>query len=175
MTYVYFKSWICILLCVYTIPDLQAQQTAITPSQEKLQTAQGTERVDLLNSLADQLKFSQPEQAKQYAEESFRLSQQLPYPKGLSTSAFFLGIYYRDTRNYTRAIRIVNTGLRLARETKDYPSALTGLDILKTIYRLTRRPKKEAEINRMYRQITAKMDLQESAEQLAELEKVIEQ
>lgn len=175
MTYVYFKSWICILLCVYTIPDLPAQQAAIPPLQQKLQTAQGTERVDLLNSLANQLKFSQPDQAKLYAEESFKLSQQLPYPKGISTSAFFLGIYYRDIRNYTKAIRVVNTGLKSARETKDYQSALTGLDILKTIYRLTRRPKKEAEINRMYRQITAKMDLQQSAEQLAELEKVIEQ
>jgi signal transduction histidine kinase/class 3 adenylate cyclase len=162
------------LLFLVSLSFLHSQSVGAAALQQQLSSAQGRERVDILNTLTGQLKFEQPAQAKAYAEEAYSLSEKLAYLKGISTSAVQLGIFERDAYNYNKAIRIVNTGLEAARAANDYPAALAGLEVLKTIYQLTNRSRKMAEVEDMYKQIKTRVDLRQTSEQLAELEKVVE-
>ncbi len=154
--------------------SLYSQSMDVAALQQQLNSSQGRERVDILNTLTRQLKFEQPAQAKTYAEDAYSLSQELAYFKGISTSAVHLGIFERDAKNYNKAIRIVNTGLQAARSANDYPAALAGLEVLKTIYQLTNRSRKLAQVEAMHKQIKTRVDLRQTSDQLAELEKVIE-
>ncbi|MEZ5039630.1 MAG: ATP-binding protein [Saprospiraceae bacterium] len=162
-----------LFLCAL-IPRLHSQGIDVATLQANLSSAQGAARVDILNTLTEQLKFAQPAQAKTYAEEAYTLSNKLAYLKGISKSAIYLGIYERDAYNYNKAIRIINTGLEAARSSNDYPAALSGLDVLKTIYQLTNRPKRIEEVETMYKQIKTRLDLRQTSEQLEELERVVE-
>ncbi|WP_367391341.1 ATP-binding protein [Lewinella sp. LCG006] len=165
---------IFIVIFLTSLSSLYSQSVDATALQQQLRSVEGSKRVDILNTLTEQLKFEQPAQAKAYAEEAYSLSNKLAYLKGISTSAVQLGIFERDANNYIKAIRIVNTGLEAARTANDYPAALAGLEVLKTIYQRTNRPRKMAEVEAMYKQIKTRIDLRQTSEQLAELEKVIE-
>lgn len=171
------NSWYSFFLtCIFLnlLASLPAQQNDITSLVEKLNTVQGKERVDVLNALVGELKSSKPEQARKYAEEAFDLSQRLTYSPGLISSSFFLGTYYRDARNYALALQKLKPGLESARDKKDYASAMVGLDIAKSIYQKTNRPKKIAEVDRLYRQAKTRLELNQTSSELAELEKVVE-
>ena len=131
-------SRILFTLCfVASLAHLHSQSGDAAALQQQLSSAQGSKRVDILNTLTERLKFEQPAQAKAYAEEAFSRSNELAYLKGISTSAVYMGIFERDAYNYNKAIRIVNTGLEAARSANDYPAALAGLEVLKTIYQRT--------------------------------------
>lgn len=162
------------LLLLGSLAHIQSQSVDVATLQQQLTSAQGTQRVDILNTLTEQLKFSQPIQAKAFADEAYSLSNKIAYLKGISASAIYLGISERDASNYNKAIRIVNTGLEASRSANDYPSALKGLEVLKTIYQLTNRSKKLAEVEVMHKQIKTRLDLRQTSEQLAELEKMVE-
>ena len=133
--------------------------------QAALNSAQGTERVDILQQLVETLKTQDPTQARKYAEEALDLSNKLQYKKGIIKSNFYLGIHARDNHNYRKAIRLVNEGLKMARDNKEFEVALQGLEILKTIYQVTNKTQKLAETERMIKQVSGRLKLKQTTEE----------
>lgn len=110
------------------------QQAAVGELQSQLKSADNQQRVDILVSLMEALKQSEPKQAKKYADEAFKLSSNLNYPEGIIASGFFLGIAERDRGKETRAIKATEAGIAAARSAQDQRSELEGLEILRAIY-----------------------------------------
>ncbi len=163
------------LLAFFSLLNLSFGQEAATKElQAALATTQGKERVDVLNALVEQLKFSQPGQAIEYAEQALELSEKLKYRPGLIASAYFLAIAERDNHNSRKAIRYGEQGLAAARASKDKMAELKGYKILETIYQVSGRDKKMAEYQEKYAQLKKDLDLTQTSEQLAELEKSLE-
>ena len=79
----------------------------------KLQSARGTERVDLLNELSFAEAQSQPAQAIIHANEAAKLADALDYPFGKSSALHKLGIVYRFQGLYDQAIAMGDSALQM--------------------------------------------------------------
>ncbi|MCB9286733.1 MAG: response regulator [Lewinellaceae bacterium] len=164
-----------LLLLLFYLPHPAWGQEATTEDlRSALASARGKERVDVLNSLVEKVKFSQPAQAVSYASEALELSEQLSYHSGTVTSAYFLAIAERDQRNIRRAARFGEQGVAAARAAGDKIAELKGYKILETIYQVAGRDKKTAEYREKYGQLKKEIDLVQTSDQLARLEKEFE-
>ncbi|MCB0549153.1 MAG: response regulator [Phaeodactylibacter sp.] len=150
------------------------QEPSVQELQEALSNARGKERIDLLNTLVEKVKFSQPGQAIEYAGQALELAEQLKYHSGIAVSAYFLAIAERDGRNTKKAIRYGEQGLAAAQAAGDKMAELKGYKVLETIYQVAGRDKKMAEYQERYAQLKKELDLVKTSEQLAQLEKEFE-
>lgn len=163
------------LFLLLFIPHLTfGQERTAQELQSALASAEGRERVDILTALVEEVKFSQPAQAVDYAEQALELSEQMNYHSGVFAGAFFLAIAERDNRNTRRAIRYGEQGLAAARAAGDKMAQLKGYKILQTIYQVSGREKKMAEYRDQYERLRKEVDLAQTSEQLAQLEKEFE-
>ncbi|MCB9296702.1 MAG: response regulator [Lewinellaceae bacterium] len=161
------------LLLFYPFPS-SGQEATLRELQAALANARGEERADVLNGLVEQLKFSQPAQAAEYAGQALELSEQLNYRPGIMAAAYHLAIAERDSRNTRRAVRYAEQGLAAARARKDKMGELKGYKILETIYQVAGRDKKMAEYRDEYDKLKKELELAQTSEQLANLEKEFE-
>ena len=163
------------LLLLFVLPNFSSgQEETIRELQAALPATQGKERVDMLNTLVEKVKFSQPGQAFSYAEEALEQSEKLNYHSGTITSAYYLAIAERDNRNLRKAVRYAEQGLAAARADKTRMAELKGYKILQTIYQVAGREKKMTEYQEQYERLRKEVDLAQTSEQLAELEKEFE-
>ncbi|MCD6566253.1 MAG: tetratricopeptide repeat protein [Bacteroidales bacterium] len=90
------------LFCPFT---LFSQENSVVDSMlSVLDNSVGdTNRVNTLNSLAEELRKTDAVQATKYAEEALTLSNELNYKKGIAGSYFSLGRVYRAQFNLTEA------------------------------------------------------------------------
>ena len=91
-----------LLFCPFA---LLSQESSVVDSLSSVldNSAGDTNRVNALNSLAEELRKTDPEQANKYAEEALALSTELNYKKGIAGSYFSLGRVYRAQFNLTEA------------------------------------------------------------------------
>ncbi|MCK4631089.1 MAG: tetratricopeptide repeat protein, partial [Bacteroidales bacterium] len=84
---------------------LFSQESSVVDSLSSVldNSVEDTNRVNTLNSLAEELRKTDPEQANEYAEEALALSSELNYKKGIAGSYFSLGRVYRAQFNLTEA------------------------------------------------------------------------
>ncbi|MCB0593785.1 MAG: response regulator [Lewinellaceae bacterium] len=160
------------LLLLFFLPTFSSgQEATVQDLKAALASAQGKERIDVLNALVEKVKFSQPVQAIEYAGEALKLSEKSNYNAGIILSAYFLAIAERDERNIRRATRYAEQGLAAAQAQKDQLAELKGYKILQTIYQVAGRDKKMAEYQEQYDRLKKEVELVKTSEQLSELEK----
>jgi len=87
--------------------------------QQLLSRSEGRERVELLNTLGWELKYSNTKKAFEYSEEAFSLSGVLNYPKGKAISARNLAALCTLVNNSKDAIKHANEGILYASALKD--------------------------------------------------------
>jgi signal transduction histidine kinase len=147
-----------------------SQGTSISELETQLNDATQTERVDILNQLSSLYTNKDYDQGAQYAEEAYDLSERLDYSAGFLKSAYYLGIYNRDKRKYSRATRYTERGIEKARSLKDRKAELKGYAILKTIHMVARNPKRLEEAEKAYEQLSVQIKAESMSEELQDLQ-----
>lgn len=104
------------LLCLST--GGMAQISLTDSLKNVLPDASGIAKIDILNSLAFNVMFSNSQEALRYAEEALRLGEEVDYHKGISTSRNVLGIYHDILGNYDLAIEQYKKGLDVLTDSK---------------------------------------------------------
>ncbi len=101
---------------------LYSQESSVVDSLSSVldNSVRDTNRVDALNSLAEELRKTNPEQANKYAEEALALSRELNYKKGIAGSYFSLGRIYRAQFNLTEARSYYLKSVQIYKELGDH-------------------------------------------------------
>ncbi len=177
--------FLMLIFCVGILP-LFAQQPG-TKQKNAPDSLEGTERVDMLNELSDELKFADPDHAYDYRKEAFEISSKLNYHEGLLKSSLELGIYLRDKKKIRQAIKFGEIALEEAIHIQDQEAILESYSLLTTIYELTGRKRKAEDFKQRYATILQKkiekevhsqipevnVDLSELSEQLSSLDSIL--
>lgn len=106
-----FRLFILIVLMGSNLA-IQAQ-SIIDSLKTELNNASGTNRVDILCELSNEMKFINSEQSLTYAQEAISLAQANSYPEGAANAYIIIGNVYRklsefnhSTENYEQALEI---------------------------------------------------------------------
>lgn len=144
-----FVSQFLFLFLLLSFFVSSGQNNNIATLQKQLENKTGKAKVDLLNTLVDKLSTTDFDQAKDYAEQAYELSEELEYYNGMARSALYLGIYERDKRSYKQATKWAEKAVEAARLAKDQKLELEGLTVVIQARRHYGRKRKlmEAEID----------------------------
>ncbi len=166
------KVYLISFISFFCINGALSQQGEIAALQEQLKSAEGYDRIDLLNELSSRMITGDYDLGGAYAEEAFDLSEELSYTRGIMKSAYFLGIYYRDKGKYAKAANYAEKGVKAAQKLGEEQQEMYGYEILKTIHMVARNPKRLAEAELAYDQLKSQLNL---AQRSAQLEKLREE
>lgn len=105
------------LLCLSLFyGPLAAQSSQIDSLKNLLSSSRDTTRVSVLNRLAFQLVFSEPEQSEKYSQEALELAGELNFQKGRAHSYQVLGVSHDLRSNYPSAIDAYSKGLAIMKQ-----------------------------------------------------------
>lgn len=128
---------------------LQGQQSA--PD-----SLEGKEKVDVLNTLSEEIKFADPELAFEYSQEAYEISKALNYHQGLLKSSLQLSIFQRDEKKTRSAVKYAEIALEEAIFLQDQNAILETYSLLSTIYALRGQNKKAEAFRNRYDQLMQK-------------------
>ena len=80
-------------------------KSQIKELEQKLKSAKGKERINLLNDLAVKLYRYDPTKTEDYAKEALNLSKELEFEEGIAKSYRILGISYHIKGDYEQALK----------------------------------------------------------------------
>lgn len=106
-----------------------AQQKKADSLAALLNSAEGKEKVDILNSIADIYQFIDTHEAIKYAQKAVELAENTGYEKGLASAYGSLGYAYINLDN-NRAIQYTNKALQIRRSINDKAGIATSLNVL---------------------------------------------
>lgn len=152
-----------------------AQPADVSILQSNLETAEGRQRIDILNSLTDKLIKTNPKQAEKYADEAYKLSTKGNYQPGIIASSFSLSILERDKGRSNRAIKKAQEGIAAAQSVKNQPAELYGLEILKTIYMKVGDAQALNEVELELKRLNNTIDLEKRNQQYSNLDQQYKQ
>ncbi len=147
------------------------QDGSVSDLQEKLKTAQGEERIDILNRLSTRLISNNYDKGGEYAEEAYKASEKANYASGFITSAYYLAIYNRDKKRFGRASRYAEEGVKRSKSINNAQRELKGYEILRTIHLVANNPKRLAEAKKNYDQVKTKITANQLSNALDGLQK----
>jgi tetratricopeptide (TPR) repeat protein len=110
-----------------------AQKNALDSLSKLLSTVSGTQKVFVLNDLASELKFNNPDTAFRLAQKAFDLSEQLHFKEGIAKSAQMIGIIYENQDKHHESIEHFILSLKLYEELgkqKEVAIACTNVGII---------------------------------------------
>ena len=111
-----------------------AQQMPLDSLRQLFETKSGTERIDLLNEMAFEAVYSDPEQGKKYAEEAFLLSEQAGYEKGIATAWQNIGVNLWGLGQYLSSLEIQERALEKFQALRDTVGIIESLIDIGIIY-----------------------------------------
>ncbi len=120
---------------------------------DAMEGLQGKARVDELNAVSEEIKFSDPELAIEYSEEAFEISEELNYHEGLLSSSLRLSILKRDEKKTRQAIRYAEAAMESAIFLQDQDAILESYSLLSTIYALRGQDRKAQEFMDRHHQL----------------------
>src|SRR6478736_534119 len=95
-------------------------QQKLTDSLElRLKTAQGKERVDLLNQLTYEFITHDNKKVEEYGQQAIKLSREINYPKGEARAYTYRGVYAYLSGQFPASHRDLNRGLKIATDEGD--------------------------------------------------------
>lgn len=113
------------LLLFYSLllPVVVSGQNVIDSLKQIISNVEGVEKVDALNQLSWELKFSETVFALGYGNESVALSKSIDYPVGLAKAYYNLTVLYYIQQNYATSNQYANQAIQHYQELED----ITGI------------------------------------------------
>ncbi len=102
------------LLCFWNSAACQTDQ--LDSLLLLLESAEGKDRVDVLNRLTKGIMYTTPGKAMEYAETSLTLSDELPYPEGKVMALINQGVMTVNRFEIDSAITILDRAIRISQE-----------------------------------------------------------
>ena len=113
------KTLLAVFCCFLPIYLIGQNLHLIDSLKKALPTAQGQNRVQLLNSLAWQYRLAYPDSAIRFAQEAFALGQKLQAKKELAKSLNFIGVAYKYSGDNRTSLSYHEQAIDVATKTND--------------------------------------------------------
>lgn len=125
-------SWPIILIFLFcTI----CSKTQVNPSLVQLEEMENdTSKINVLNNMAGESYYSNPEDIKYYANIAYQLSEDIHYKKGKAQALNNIGIYYRTQSLYSPAIDNHFNSLHIMEELYDTAGMARCYNLIGIIY-----------------------------------------
>ena len=124
-----------LLSCGFIYNNIQAQEKRIDSLETVLAgTTSSRERIDLLNALGYEYRQKDIDKATDYANESLELSKKENYPEGQIQANIILGIIYKNSGSFDKAIDYNLAALKLAEDIENQPKISVCLNNIGGIY-----------------------------------------
>ncbi|MCE7993652.1 MAG: tetratricopeptide repeat protein [Roseivirga sp.] len=104
---------------LFLVPTLSFGQSIIDSLKNVLPDSEGTEKVDVLNQLTWELKFSETTNAISYGDQSLALSGEIGYKKGQAQANYNLLVLYYLKQESSKSIEFGNHAIELYRQLED--------------------------------------------------------
>ena len=112
----------------------QQSKAVIDSLLEKLSTAQDTNKINTLNSLAYQYLNANPIKAKEYATQALKLSETLKYAHGKASAIDVIGTLYEQLGDYAKALEYKLQALRIYEQIKDLGGTAKSFNNIGVLY-----------------------------------------
>jgi tetratricopeptide (TPR) repeat protein len=125
------KSLFILLTCLFF--NAFSQRSTLDSLSKLLSTTSGTQQVFVLNELASELKFNNPDTAFSLAQKALDLSEQLQFKEGIAKSAQMIGIIYESQDKHKESIEHFILSLKMSEELgrqRDVATACTNVGII---------------------------------------------
>lgn len=129
--------WLLLIAACWVLPGVGISQNAgIADSLEQLLKTQkaDTNRVNLLNNLAWEYKFDQPDKARELLDSSIQLAKKLRFQKGQATALNFKGVVEDIHGNSDQALDYFQQALQLRQELGDLKGVASLYNNLGNVY-----------------------------------------
>ncbi len=114
--------WLALALTALPLHTIHAQaqnKRVVDSLRLALQTAQGVQKVHILNDLCWEYRTSDHDKAIEYGLQALGLAEQLGYTNGMARSLNALGLVYRRRGNYPQALEYHLKSLKISEEIHD--------------------------------------------------------
>ncbi|MCB2220802.1 MAG: tetratricopeptide repeat protein [Bacteroidetes bacterium] len=130
------KRLIYTILLMLMIVSLKAQYASLLDSltNRLMQVENDTARVNILNQLASEVFFTDPDEIIDYAESALKISEEIDYQKGIAQAYNNLGIYYRVKGIYEKAIDYFFHSLEIMEDLNDKEGIARSYNLIGIIY-----------------------------------------
>jgi tetratricopeptide (TPR) repeat protein len=112
-----FIFFIYLIFCLFIVKGQQSVNDSLLTLLKE--SNHDTVKVNLLNSLSQNIRFSEPERSLEYASEAAETAKRINYKRGEAMALRNAAIVYRYKGNYPTAIEFLENSLRLFREMND--------------------------------------------------------
>lgn len=164
-----FILTVLVLLCLPTTL-LRAQESQLEVYYQALEESQGSEKVDILLNIVQQLRTINQQKALSTAKDALKLAKQINYTNGQISSSYSVGILERDRGKYNRALSVTKDGLALAKRKRDVQEMIMGNKLMQTIYMLKQDPANAKIYQNAFKQIRDSIAGQELAKKVDRLQ-----
>ena len=128
--------WLLFIAACWVLPGVVISQNSLADSLEGLLKTQrpDTNRVNLLNDLAWEYKFDDPEKARALLDSSVLLAKKLRFKKGEATALNFKGVVEDIHGNSDQALHFFQQALKLRQESGDKKGVASLYNNLGNVY-----------------------------------------
>ena len=124
-----------ILVCILLLFSQVLAQSKVETLTEKLKTAKGKERVDILGQLCWELRGREPKKAEEYGVSALKLADEIKYDRSIAQISNYLGVVYRNLGDYGQALFLYRRALSFAQKNSDSVQIAYSYNNIGGIYR----------------------------------------
>lgn len=125
-------TWLFILLLIIGIVHAKPQVDNMVNKLDNLEN--DTSKVNLLNSIAGEVYFTNPDEIQGFAQHALELSSEIGYKKGIAQAYNNLGIYFRAKGLYSQSIDYHFNGLKIMEEIVDSAGIARSYNLIGILY-----------------------------------------
>jgi tetratricopeptide (TPR) repeat protein len=124
------------VLFVLAFLTLKAQYSSILDSltNRLMKVEDDTVRVNILNQMASEVFFTDPDEIIDYAQSALEISEEIEYAKGIAQAYNNLGIYYRVKGIYDKAIDYFFHSLEIMENLEDEEGIARSYNLIGILY-----------------------------------------
>ncbi len=124
-----------ILFILFVIHATGQNTSLIDSLTNRLQSTESdTARINLLNHIASEIFFSNPDEIYNYAHDALEMSEDIGYRRGIAQAYNNLGIYYRVKGIYDKAIDYFFHSLQISEDLDDQEGIARSYNLIGIIY-----------------------------------------
>ena len=106
------KNTLVVFIFILTLQPQFAGDANSKNLENRLKTAAGKEKVDILNALAQEYLLASPAKATECADQASAMAKDLKYAYGEARAALNRAKIYRNQNNYDLALKLLETGIK---------------------------------------------------------------
>ncbi|TRX62176.1 tetratricopeptide repeat protein [Fulvivirga sp. M361] len=129
-----FIKYLWLFLCLITFNGFTFQN--IDSLENRLSSAKGKDRVDILNKIYIGYVQESPTKALSYSKDALDLASVINYPKGRAAALNNIGIVYKNQGVYDKALDYYIESIRISAELEDRMLLASTMNNIGTVYSL---------------------------------------